>query len=116
MADEKQKQEAQNIVDQHRKMVVMTGNISDFQIQNLKSWPYLVFGDALEKVEIDYKFVKGNEETGDMFAGEVNFDFTFNKEPKYPGHATGLLTHWTKYLFWEDTKVTFSKEGKEWQT
>lgn len=105
---------AQNIVDEHRKMVVMTGNISEFQIENLKNWPYLVFGENLKKVQIDYNFVQGEGEEGDLHAGSVNFDFTFNEEPKLVNESLDLLSHWTKYLFWEDTVVTFSKEGKKW--
>lgn len=106
--------EAENIVDEHRRMVIMTGNISDFQIQNLKSWPFLVFGDSLEKVEIGYKFTKTQDENSDLCAGSVSYDFYFSKEPADVENNLGLLTHWTQFLFWKDTEVTFSKEGEAW--
>lgn len=106
----------QNIVDEHRKMVVMTGNISDFQIENLKKWPFLVFGKDLKTVQIDYDFVQGDEDNGSLYAGRVNYDFDFEKEPEATGVSLDMLRHWTKYMFWEDTKVTFTKKGKEWPT
>jgi len=104
----------QNIVDEHRKMIVLTGNVSEFQIENLQKWPYLVFGEDLEKVSIEYNFVQGEGEEGDLYAGSVSFDFTFSTEPKLVEHSLNLLKHWTQYLFWEDTVVKFSREGKTW--
>jgi hypothetical protein len=104
--------DTQNIVDEHRKMVVMTGNISDFQIENLKQWPFVVFGEDLKESKVDYDFVQGKE--GDLCAGSVNFDFNFKKEPKEITKGLDFLTHCTRYLFWADTEVTFTNKGKKW--
>lgn len=104
-----------NIVDEHRKMIIMTGNISDFQIKNLKSWPFIVFGPELKSVEIDYEFTKGGE-NGELYPGKVNFDFNFTSDPEDPNNSIGLLTHWTRFLFWQDTTVTFTRKGKPWPT
>lgn len=104
----------ENLVDEHRRMVVMTGNISEFQIENLKKWPFLAFQESLEEVKVDYNFIRGSEDEGDLFAGKVNFDFKFKSEPENVEQALAFLSHCTKYLFWEDTEVSFTKEGKKW--
>ena len=110
---------ADNLVDQHRKMVIATGNLSDFQLENLQKWPFLVF-DNLKRVQVEYAFTEDVEVEGEIeesiFAGKVNFDLNFDGEPTEVDKAIALLTHWTKYLFWEDTIVTFSKDGETWPT
>lgn len=111
------KNENQNIVDEHRKMVIMTGCLSDFQLENIKKWPFIVFGNDLLKVEINYDFVDGNKEGVQINSGSVEYDFYFNNLPteEVETMAKSMLTLWTKYLFWSDTKISFKKEGKKWQ-
>ena len=117
MANEEQQ------VSDHRKMVTLTGNLSDFQLKNLKSWPFIVLGDYTDKVKINYDFTKKEkvegEEVEQLCAGWVSFDFNFNKKLDLSDEELKLrlnqLSLWTKYLFWKDTEVRFLKQGKKWQ-
>ena len=85
----------------------MTGNLSDFQLTNLKTWPFIVFDDV-EKVEVNYDFsqiVKDErgEEVSGIGAGKVVFNLSTKQIPK--PEQIDKLKEWTKFLFWKDTKV-----------
>lgn len=114
------------LVEEHRKMITVTGNLSDFQINNLRNWPYVLFDhDDVDGISLSYDFTNSMEEQesegsgGQLYAGRVVYDFSFKNLAKYD--SDGLkkrieqLTHWVKYLFWVDTEVVIRKEGKEWQ-
>ena len=106
-------------IDAHRSLTLVSGNLSEFQLTNLKTWPFIVFSD-LEKVTISYNFLE-NLEGGDVpsfCAGTVEFDCCF-KDGKLMTElaekkARNQLIIWTKFLFWKDTKVLFKKDGKLW--
>lgn len=103
------------IVDDHRNMLMVSKNISEFQEQNLKQWPMIVF-DKLLAAKVDFDFINAKDE---FYEGSVTFDFTFN-EGEYPTEekrkqAFQDLTIWTKFLFWSDTEVKFKLRGKEWK-
>lgn len=111
---------SEKILNEHRQMLLFSGNISDFQLTNLKNWPYIVFGDELDKVEIhyDFKLAQPDEEkVTDITAGTVSFDLYFknNERPSDIETQIQYLEIWTKYLFWQDTNVSFKVEGKEWE-
>lgn len=103
----------EKIVEDHRKMVALSGNLSDFQLKNLKEWPFVVFDD-LENVRIQYNFKKEGEEL--VNAGHVTFDFKFKKVPDNEDAKKRLnhLKFWTQYMFWNDTEVSFLLEGEKW--
>ena len=113
-----------DMVSEHKANLLLSGNLSDFQVKNLKSWPYIVFDlDKLENVEIKYNF-KLNEESEQsnalgVYAGEVIFNFKFKKRIKIKQSekekALSDLTLWTKFLFWNDTEVKFKRNGKPWK-
>ncbi len=128
--------EETSVVDDHKKMLIMTGNLSDFQLDNLKKWPFILFDQTLEKVEIFYDFTKlvANEE--ELAPGRVSFNLTFKKDVEaetedeaYDKSAMedqvdreeetkkklGMLSLWTKFLFWKETKVEFQRSGKKWE-
>lgn len=109
-----------NIVDEHRKMVVLTGNISEFQLKNIKAWPFIIFDQDLLKCEIKYDFTDIVEVEKDLAktlnAGVVEYDFYFKKDPMDKvSLRLAQLSLWTRFMFWEDTGVVFKKEGKLWQ-
>jgi len=113
-----QEQKEQNVVEEHKKMVIMTGNLSDFQLKNLKTWPFLVF-DGLESVEVSYDFTKLIDDAETLTPGKVEFNFTFKKGTKMDRSQTKerleQLSVWTKFLFWKDTEVLFKESGKAWE-
>lgn len=113
------------IVEEHRKMVIVSGKISDFQLNNLKNYPFIVLGDYLKDAQIDYSFIRPGAKVDpnglkmeDMYAGEIKYTFTFKEEPKYTkeelANRLGQLISWVKYLFWVNTTVKFYRDGKEW--
>lgn len=113
-----------DMINEHKANLLLSGNLSDFQVKNLKSWPYIVFDlNKLENVEIKYNF-KLNEDSEQsnalgVYAGEVSFDFQFKKNiriyKKEKEKALGDLTLWTKFLFWNNTEVKFKRNGKLWK-
>lgn len=105
--------DAENVVEEHKKMMVMTGKLSDFQLENLQKWPFVVFNESLNNVSVDYDFYKEEKE---LYAGKVVYDFNFKSEPEKYEEELQMLTFWVKYLFWEDTKVEFKSGGKKWPT
>lgn len=118
MAEENKKSE-QTVVDEHRKMLMMTGNLSDFQLENLKTWPFIVFDSILEKTSVKYDFTKMIDKQEALSAGTVIYDFTFKPKTKMDREETkkklAILKLWTQFLFWQDTVVEFQTAGKKWE-
>ena len=113
-----EKKEESSIIEEHKKMVIMTGSLSDFQLENLKKWPFILFED-LEKAEITYDFTKLVAEQEELSPGTVQFDLKFKKDTKldreYTKKQLDTLTLWTKFLFWKETEVRFLNSGKKWK-
>lgn len=115
-------QKPKDINQEHKYITQLTGKLSDYQLTNMKTWPFVVF-DNLEKVTIEYNFEKETidettkEKTVVLYAGFVTYDFIFKTEVKEEQKEKALqaLTVWTKFMFWKDTEVNFKKEGKEWK-
>jgi 5'-3' exonuclease len=42
-----------NLLQEHRKLMLLTGKFSDFQVKNLELYPKIVF-DNIKKIEIQY--------------------------------------------------------------
>jgi len=115
-------QKPKDINQEHKYITQLTGKLSDYQLTNMKTWPFVVF-DNLEKVTIEYNFEKETideitkEKIIVLYAGFVTYDFVFKTEVKEEQKEKALqaLTVWTKFMFWKDTEVNFKKEGKEWK-
>jgi len=112
----KTKEEAQ--LDEHRNSLMISGNISDFQLENLKQWPFVAFDDV-DSVKIEYDFKKmNNDDVEEVCAGEITFDLSFKKtltlSKEEINKRIAFLTVWTKFLFWQDTEVKFKKKGVKW--
>lgn len=106
-------QDQKTLMDDHRNMLMVSKNISEFQEKNLKAWPLIVFDD-IDKVEISYNFINNK---GLFFAGDIVFNIFFKgEEPNEKVKKQGLtaLDYWTKILFYTDTKVNFKINGKKW--
>lgn len=111
--------EETTVVDDHKKMLVMTGNLSDFQLENMKKWPFILFDQELEKVEINYDFTKLVAEQEELSPGRVAYNMTFKANIKLNRDETkaklAQLSLWTQFLFWKDTKVEYKRAGKKWE-
>ena len=113
----------EKIIDEHRQAIFVSGNLSDFQLKNLKTWPFVVLND-LQAVKIDYDFLDYDveeKEDGEIpiGAGKITFDFRFSKKTKISKEkrkvALDHLELWTKFLFWKDTEVIFKRNGRKWR-
>jgi hypothetical protein len=110
-----------NIIKEHRAHLMISGQISDFQLKNIKTWPFIAFDD-IEKVKLAYSFkLDENSEQENalgVYAGYVTYDIYFKKNAKISSDkkqkAFEQLILWTKFLFWEDTQVFFKRGGKKW--
>jgi hypothetical protein len=115
----KNTKQEKNIVDAHKQALILSGQISDFQLKNLKTWPFLLFDD-IDKIEIEYDFTKkqADDTNTNICAGEIIFNLIFKdsfkvkKDTKYIGLQN--LRLWTKFLLWKDTKVIIKRNGKIW--
>lgn len=112
--------EKTTIVDEHRKMVLMTGALSDFQLQNLKTWPFIIFqNDILESANITYDFTKIIEDQEQLSPGTVQYDFVFKPNVKLNREETkkklAMLTSWVRFMFWKETEVRILRAGKKWE-
>lgn len=110
------KQKEQNIIDDHRNMLMVSKKISNFQETNLKSWAF-VFFENVEKSEVSWNFIKDNEDE-EFYAGKVVFNIVFQKGTKVDSKIaqTGIdrLIASTKLLFWKETEVEVKRNGKKW--
>ena len=75
----------ENIIEQHKKNLLINGELSDFQLENLKKWPLILF-DNIEQVAIKYDFQldedsKESNALG-LCAGIIEFDFKFKKRTR----------------------------------
>jgi len=105
-------------IAEHRKMLILSGNLSNFHTENLRMFPQVVFNN-IDKFSVDFNFYRYNE-AGDreVCAGRVSYDISFKESPetsedelKKRGEA---LKFFVRSLFWQDTKVTITREGSEW--
>ena len=109
----------QTIVDDHRNMLMLTKNISDFQENNLKTWAFIFF-TGVDKVQVSWDFIRRNK-NNDFYPGKVTFDIKFKKEaeanltPEATQTGVDQLVASTKFLFWSETKVNVKINGKKWK-
>ncbi|HLD91649.1 MAG TPA: hypothetical protein VI911_11680 [Patescibacteria group bacterium] len=113
--------EPNNVVEQDRTNLLLTGVVSDFQLQNLKIWPKLVF-DNLDTFNLKYDFCldenSEKENSLGIYSGTVEYDFIFKKgskvSKKTKERALHDIANWVRFLFWSDTEVIFKRKGKRW--
>jgi len=105
-----------NIVDSHRNMLMVSKHLSEFQIQNMKQWPF-VFLNGVGSVKVHWNFIKKNKEDQDEFyPGEVEYEIEMESTSDIDINV-GLihLELSTKLMFWSDTTVKFKVNGKLWK-
>lgn len=113
-----------DIVEEHKKILMLSGNLSDFQFNNLKKWPFIVIGDGLKEVEIKYDFFQyvkdknSGEKVKKIYAGKITYDFKIDGDLGFKKEELqtrlGQLIFWVKTLFWKETSVVIKKNGKKW--
>ena len=112
-----EKKEGTSIIDDHRNMLMLSGNLSSFHIDNLKTFPKIVF-DNIKNFTLHYDFYEGKGDAKKLYSGKVIYDLTFDKEPEYTveelQRRMSDIKFWVRTLFWKDTGVTIKKDGKRW--
>jgi len=112
-----EKVETNSIIDDHRNMLILSGNLSSFHIDNLKAFPKIVFND-IKNFTLHYDFYTGKGDDKKLCSGKVVYDVIFDKEPNFTTEELQKrmsdLKFWVRTLFWKDTRVTVKKNGKRW--
>lgn len=107
------------MIEDHKKMLMMTGNLSDFQLDNIKNWPFLLFGDELETVEINYDFTKLVDDNEELSPGVIHYNFKFKQGAKLNREMAkkqlDTLALWVRFMFWKETEVRILRSGKKWE-
>lgn len=111
-------QAKQTMVDDHRNMLMLSKNISDFQENNLKSWAF-IFLNNVDTVKVSWNFIRKNK-ASDFYAGKVDFDIKLKSKDIAPEDVdktqigVDQLIASTKFLFWSETQVKIKINGKTW--
>jgi hypothetical protein len=102
------------IVDSHRNMLMLSKNLSDFQIENLRQWPF-VFFNGVENVSVSWNFIEEKDGEELFSPGFVTFDITTQKTNDLATSVV-FLESCVKLMFWSDTKVNILINGEPWNS
>ena len=112
-----EKVEKGSVIDDHRNMLIFSGNLSSFHLDNLKTFPKIVFDD-IKNFTLHYDFYTGKGDDKKLCSGKVIYDIVFEKDPDLTTEELQKrmsdLKFWVRTLFWKDTRVTVKKNGKRW--
>lgn len=97
------------MLEDMRKITMLTGEISSVHEESLQKWPYIIF-DNVQNVEIKYDLTKEyTQETGE---GYVIYRLEIPPEnvPKEEEFVKlcKILTSWVRDMLWDDIKVDIS--------
>jgi hypothetical protein len=105
---------SETVVKDHKNMLILSKELSDFQLVNLKNWPLLTF-PWTKSVEVTYNFVNDKE---DFYPGKIIFNIkdpvTHREHKAVIKQNISALNYMVKYLFWEETEVEILRNGKKW--
>lgn len=89
---------AAEILNEHRKLMMITGKFSDFQIKNLETYPQIVF-DNIKKIELEYDIqtTKG--------AGFVKYKVRLKKPQDNLEKRIDDLKSWVRHLLFKEVEV-----------
>lgn len=99
-----------------KKMVMLTGRLSDIHIKTLQSAPFIYFDD-LGSVEIDYEITTDFSEEHRAKNSYVNFKLNFNDRYEPDAHHQNRLLALVKTvqgLLWKEIRVEIKdQEGRD---
>jgi hypothetical protein len=99
----------ENIVEDMRKLTILTGQLSSVHEETLYTWPLVLF-DNIENIEIKYDLTK--EYTQRAGEGYVVYRLEISPEnvPKEEEFVKlcKILTSWVRDMLWDDIKVDIS--------
>ena len=98
----------EKILQDMRKITMLTGQISSVHEESLKKWPYIIFDDV-ESVEIDYNLSK--EITKSEKEGYIVFKVRGPIAPKDDDSKENIkkrcesLSRWARDMLWPEIKI-----------
>jgi hypothetical protein len=99
----------EKIVEDMRKLTMLTGQLSSVHEETLYTWPLILF-DNIENIEIKYDLTK--EYTQEAGEGYVIYKLEIPPEnvPKEIEFVRlcKILTSWVRNMLWDDIKVDIS--------
>jgi hypothetical protein len=103
---------AKNILQDMKKITMLTGEISNIHEKSLLTWPYIVF-DNIKNVEIKYDLTKSSKL--DLGYNLVEF-FIFTSDDSKQNidnfeKRCETLKQWTEDMFWSEIKVRVYTDG-----
>ena len=95
------------ILEDMRKITMLTGEISSLHEVNLKKWPYVAF-DGVQEVEIKYDLTI--HRTRELGEGYVEFHLKIDKQADNSliKERSEMLTGWVRNMFWYEIKTVVS--------
>lgn len=97
---------AQNILEDMKKLTILTGEISNVHEKSLTTWPYVIFDDVKD-VEIKYDLSKSTYL--DLGYNFIDFFITLPKNGKQNidnlEKRCETLKEWTEVMLWSGIKV-----------
>ena len=101
------------MLEDFRKITMLTGEISSVHVASLKQWPYVAF-NGVQSVEVEYDLTK--ETTITMGEGVVNFKLTIDEaadNKEMFKEICAVMTGWVRDRFWPEIKVVIYFNGIE---
>lgn len=86
------------VLDEHRKLMVISGKFSEFQIKNLEIYPQIVF-DGIKEMKIDY------DVSTKKGSGYVYYTIKMGKKPEDIEKRIKDIECWVKDLLFKEIEV-----------
>lgn len=107
--------EPQQILDELKKLVILSHRISEIHEYNLTRYPYIVF-NGIKNVKIDYDFsrVKTDQDEPELSNSYVLFylEIEENTQNDFMDKRCSALESYVKTLFWSTTTVEVYQNDK----
>ena len=111
---------AQELIEQNRHQLLLSGEITEFHERNLTAWPHVLFSNIKDlSVEFDFQLDENSDMSNPLgiHAGNITYYFTFKPKSKIPEDYNlrlSTLEGWVRSIFWKEKRVIFKKRGKQW--
>lgn len=112
------KETVEKMLEDMRKITMLTGEISSIHMENLKKWPYVAFNSVIENIEIEYDLTK--QKTQDLGEGSIVFNISnqssscedFKNQDSFNTRCE-IITSWVRDMFWPEIKVEIFFNSKK---
>ena len=102
--------DSNKIIEEHRQMLVLSKNISEFHLKNIQAWIFIFF-NKVKDATIEYDFL---DEAGEFGAGVITIKLKVDGKAKQEKQGYDNFVAAVKHIFFNETKVILYKNGKIW--